>query len=254
MVIKYSNFCRKNFLAPLDIKLRVLDTCVSSSLIYGCETWGNSNFSNVETLYRQGLKCALSVRSSVNNEIFYVETGEWPLQIRITKQQLKFWLSIQTMLRDDNHYITKLVRKAENIEIRYIQYYQLSNYPIISGINEQKINAESVIDNDSRLGSYLQVKPNLTKPNYRNTMEFQRVYITRYRTGSHNLKIELGRSPRIYREDRVCKCNSGVQTLRHCLLHCPLLADVQQAYQITDIENGVTKTGFLLEMERILEL
>ena len=44
VVIKYSNFCRKNLLAPLAIKLRVLDTCVSSSLIYGCEAWGNSNF------------------------------------------------------------------------------------------------------------------------------------------------------------------------------------------------------------------
>ena len=173
VVIKYSNFCRKNFLAPLDIKLRVLDTCVSSSLIYGCETWGNSNFNNVKTLYRQGLKCALSVRPSVNNEIISVETGEWPLQIRITKQQLKFWLSIQTMLRDDNHYIAKLVRKAENIEIRYIQYYKqlqqtyhsidrcqntLENY--FRNQYEQKINAESVIDNDSRLGSYLQVNPN----------------------------------------------------------------------------------------------
>ena len=220
------------------------------------------------TLYRQGLNCALSVRPSINNEITYVETGEWPLQIGITKQQLKFWLSIQTMLRDDNHYITKLVRKAENIEIRYIQYYkqlqqtyhstdhcQITLESYFRKQYEQKINAESAIDNDSCLGSYPQVNPNLTKLNYRNTMEFQRVSITRYRTGSHNLKIELGRrSPRIYREDRVCKCNSGVQTLRHCLLHCPLLADVQQAYQVTDIENGVTKTGFLLEMERILEL
>ena len=135
------------------------------------------------------------------------------------------------MLRDDNHYITK----AENIEIRYIQYYKqlqqtyhstdrcqntLENY--FRNQYEQKINAESAIDNDSRLRSFLQVNPNLTKSNYRNTMEFQRVSITRYRTGSHNLRIELGRrSPRIYREDRVCKCTSGVQTLRHCLTTLP---------------------------------
>ena len=36
--IKYNNFCRKNYLAPLDIKLKVLNTCTTSALSYGCES------------------------------------------------------------------------------------------------------------------------------------------------------------------------------------------------------------------------
>ena len=38
VTIKFNNFLRKNFLAPLSVKLSVLDACVSSSLIYGCES------------------------------------------------------------------------------------------------------------------------------------------------------------------------------------------------------------------------
>ena len=42
--------------------------------------------------------------------------------------------------------------------------------------------------------------------------EFERVLITRYRCGSHNLKIEKGRYDRIERNMRLCICQS-VQTL-----------------------------------------
>ena len=74
VIIKFSSFCKRNFLAPLDIKLKVLNTCASASLIYSCETWGDCKLKNVETLYRQGHKMALSVRDNVSNEIVYVES------------------------------------------------------------------------------------------------------------------------------------------------------------------------------------
>ena len=56
VTIKYGNFCRKNFLAPLDTKLHMLNTCVSAALIYVCETWGMRHIKKLEVLYRQGLK------------------------------------------------------------------------------------------------------------------------------------------------------------------------------------------------------
>ena len=34
VTIKFNNFLRKNFLAPLSVKLKVLNVCVASSLIY----------------------------------------------------------------------------------------------------------------------------------------------------------------------------------------------------------------------------
>ena len=57
--IKFNNFCRKNYLAPLDIKLKVLNTCATSTLMYGSETWANYIIPNIESLYRAGIKYAL---------------------------------------------------------------------------------------------------------------------------------------------------------------------------------------------------
>ena len=51
VTVKYGTFCRKEFLAPLDIKLRISNTCTSASITYGCETWGCSNFDKIVTLY-----------------------------------------------------------------------------------------------------------------------------------------------------------------------------------------------------------
>ena len=77
--------------------------------------------------------------------------------------------------------------------------------------------------------------------------------ITRYRTGSHNLRIEKDRwLPNSNREDRICTCSMGTQTIKHVLLHCPLLNSIRIKYGIVDIENGVNCDGFLLEMESIL--
>ena len=56
--IKFSNFCKINRNAPLSVKLEVLEKCVSSSLLYGSETWG-SNTQEVEVIYRSGIKIAL---------------------------------------------------------------------------------------------------------------------------------------------------------------------------------------------------
>ena len=72
--MKFVNFCNKNFLAPLHVKLRFLYTCVFSSLIYGAETWVDFN-DDVELVYRCGLRAALGVRANTNNEIIYVESN-----------------------------------------------------------------------------------------------------------------------------------------------------------------------------------
>ena len=118
---------------------------------------------------------------------------------------------------------------------------------------DQKIHEQATLDENSRFGCYLLVNPNLTKPSYLNILEFQRVSITRYCTGSHNLKIELDRQPpKVEREERLCKCDTGVQTLKYCIIECPLLLEAREVHQIQDIVNGVANVDFLMEMERLL--
>ena len=264
VTIKFGNFCRKNFLAPLDVKLQVLNTCVIASLTYGCEVWGSSKIPKLEALYRQGLKTALSVRNNVNNEIVYFETGEWPLHIRVAKQQLKFWMSIEELLQNKpDHYICKLVAAATDCQ--YIKYYKQLHQTFtdidecdrimtrdVKSTLEAKIRTASANDRDSRLGTYLTINPALSKPSYPEKLEFQRVCVTRYRSGSHNLRIEAGRTPYIPREERYCGCNTGIQTIEHVLLYCPLLVATREKHNVIDIETGVMNENFLIEMEHIL--
>ena len=265
--IKFRNFCRKNILAPLDIKLKVLNTCVSAALTYACETWGVGQVKSVETAFRQGLKAALSVRDSVNNEIVYAETGEYPLEVRISKQQLKFWLSMKDIAQENpDHYLAKLINAAEATD--YVKYYRnLENkYADIKTCNDTlqetfkhkfstNIREAATADGDSRLGTYFTINPTLSKPEYVNKHEFQRVVITRYRTGSHNLRVEKDRRlPHSLREDRLCTCNTGIQTISHVLLHCPMLNGIREKYGVADMQNGVLCDDFLLEMECILNI
>ena len=65
--IKYTNFRKTNKNALLYAKLEVLDKCVTSAIIYGCETWGKCT-SDVELCYRSGLKTALNVRQNLNEK------------------------------------------------------------------------------------------------------------------------------------------------------------------------------------------
>ena len=74
VTIKFNNFLIKNFLAPLSIKLNILDVCAIPSLIYSCECWGKASINSIEVSYRQGLKRALSIRETTNTEIVYIET------------------------------------------------------------------------------------------------------------------------------------------------------------------------------------
>jgi hypothetical protein len=76
--------------------------------------------------------------------------------------------------------------------------------------------------------------------------------LVRYRTGSHNLRIESGRTPYIPREERLCSCNEGVQTVKHVLLNCKLVDELRERYEVTGIEDGLNNVCFLIEMEKVL--
>ena len=170
------------------------------------------------------------------------------------------------IVQNPEHYISKIVRLGENTA--YIKYYKTllrvhispescSNTLKNDFLNKfvTKIRNAAELDEDSKLGTYLLVNPNLFKPCYIEKLEFQRVCVTRYRTGSHDLRIEKDRRlPNSNREDRTYICNTGVQTIKHVLLHCPLLDDIRQKYGIVDVENGIANDRYLLEMECILNI
>ena len=95
--------------------------------------------------------------------------------------------------------------------------------------------------------------PELKAPVFDKKFEFQRTLITRYRTGSHNLRIEKDRRlPYSNREDRLCSCNLGIQTIKHVIMECPLLQAARVNYEIDSLEKGISNDDYLMEMECIL--
>ena len=271
VTIKYNNFVRTNSLAPLCTKLQILDVCVSSALTYTCETWGTSNVKPVEVTYRFGLKRALSLRENINTEILYTEADRCPLSTRISKQQLKFWLTLSTYLQENpEHPLTGLIEHGRSINLKYVLYYDKlmqqfetpqDCFKVLSERFKndcaERIRQKAGNDELSRCGVYLQVNPQLTSPKQRNILEMERILLSRYRSGSHSLRIETGRmsNPPVPREDRICCCNTSVQSLHHVLFDCPLLADLHNEYRFISIEDAFKRddvTQFLMRMERKL--
>ena len=113
-------------MAPLNVKLSVSDSCVASSLCYAAETWADRG-TNIETLlYRHGLRTALSVRQSVNNEIIYIETNKYPIKRRIMRQQLKFWLNVKEYINNNpDSAFYCFVKQAQLLNLKHIKHYEL---------------------------------------------------------------------------------------------------------------------------------
>ena len=254
ITIKFTNFCARNFLAPIRVKLDVLHSCVMSSIYYGSETWGDNPFEELEVIYRIGIKTALSIRPSTCNEITYIEAGTYPATCTIKKQQLKFWISFCQNLNQTSS-LYRLITKAKEIRLPYIMHYENLVYTYgtpkiceetlkeeFDRITYEKIHNASTNDPESKLGVYLQVNPDLHRPTYKDFLfEIERINITRFRTGSHNLLIETGRfnNPKIPRELRICMCGNDVQTLRHVLMDCNLILNAENFERFQNDFNSV---------------
>ena len=79
--IKLANFMRKNSLAPINVKFKVLKSCVNSALTLAVK----HGVTNIEILQRKALKILLNIKYNTHNEIMYVESGFKPLEAMIYK-------------------------------------------------------------------------------------------------------------------------------------------------------------------------
>ena len=245
--VKFTNFCKVNKNAPLHVKLDVLDTCVRSSLIYGCETWG-TNTSEAERCFRAGLKTALNVRQNMNNEIVHIETGRWLLSVRVKSSQLRFWQQMKNYITEHpESALAKVCSMGLQAKSPYLNHYlklerefgdpencEESLTKVITEAYKVRITSQYNNDSDSKLGTYYRINPNLSSnvPVPQVTLEFERELVTRFRTGSHSLAVETGRYTSTPRENRLCSCGTSIQTVWHIFAECPKTRTVvQRNYQ-----------------------
>ena len=240
---RFQAFLRENYNAPLSVKEKVLEACVTSAVLNNCEAWGNANLSAVEILYRKALKRMLGVRKTVCNEFPYIELGKPTLTSLVQKRQYKFYKNC-TVDRDWPLQLY-LIRQAIDARCPFINHYAklVEKYDCANDITEKSL--QDMRDKvrlkadrgQSRYATYIKVNPTLRRPEIYDHFvpTFKLHNTTRIRMISHSLQIELGRHhrPVIPSEERLCVCRE-VETEEHFTLHCNLYSHIRHKYDIND--------------------
>ena len=209
----------------------------------------------------------------------YMESGFANLKPMIYKRQLSFFRKFKENCNaNPKSSISNVFSQAMNSNVTFLRHYKQLDRTFTTPnacyrhyLNEHETNSRAKtqakydVDNDSILGTYLRINPNLKSPQfYRETIcnEHDRKIITRYRTGYHKLKINKGRQSNIDRENRLCSCDSDIQTLHHVLFNCPLTVNIRLCHNIDetnlkeffDNENHTRTACILRSMESALSL
>ena len=267
---KFFAFLHSNYNAPLKVKLKVLNSCLYSSVLYNCETWGNVNTKPLEKKYCKTLKYILGVRSQVCNEFAYIELGIPTLQSVILSRQHKFYNNV--IKNKDWPLLRYIVNQGRMTQCKFIEHYDSL---VESNMDGDEIKRNSVIklqeeikrkaeQGKSRYVTYMEVNPTLSKPNiYEKVMHTSKLHkLTRLRTGSHTLAIETGRHTRPIkpREERLCDCNQ-VEDESHFLLKCYKYRHIREKYKINEYEMKISDIlqmdfvpDYITELEEVREL
>lgn len=178
----------------------------------------------------------LGVRNNTPNDIVMVEANCVPLLAHVRQQQKNFWIKINDYARlNIDAPLVHLLQVSETLNLPYVNFYKsLLDSPHITANDfglpamekaKQIIKETGLTDPLSKNGQYLAVNPELIHCDiYKLPIlaECDRLLISRYRCGSHKLKIETGRWNKTPREQRLCnQCNTETQTLEHIIYRCP---------------------------------
>ena len=198
---RFFAFLTQHHDAPLNVKEKVLESCILSSVIYNCESWGNANLVNLEKKYRKALKYMLGIRKSVCNEFPYLELGKPTITSIVRKRQLKFYRNCT--IHKDFPMQRYIIRKAMDANCSFINHYMELN----TKYNDpEDITRESMINlrdsvtakanlNRSRYVAYSKMNPSYQRPSLYDTYipTYKLQAVSRIRVVSHNLQSERGR-------------------------------------------------------------
>ena len=245
-VLKFISFVNRNNDVPFYIKRKVFDACVTTSVLYGCESWLSCDLKPIEKLYKWCIKELLGVRITTNNDICMVELGLPSLKALVKEKQRKYfhkvWTERNDMVDDPLMHVLRLVLNYNDKVSRYINDMTLSDFnDVEEDKHRMRLNIRNSLSN--RLTFYKQINPDLLVHDIytRSTRvnEIERVSWTRLRLSAHSLAVETGRwnrrgRGRLPMEERLCPCGL-VQTETHVIETCPLSSTLRLAYNVTTV-------------------
>ena len=236
----------------------LFDILLKPILLYGCEVYGSTNYTCIESFHIKFMKQILNVKDSTNTSMIYAETGRYPLAIQINKCMVKYWLKVvhSDATKLINIVYMELMKNVESCEwITHIKnILSMNGFGYVwkdQGVDDEKAflemfeqrskdifiqNCHSEINNSSRCRMYKEVKLAYESEPYLNCkMNKQlRIVYTKFRLSSHKLLVERGRwmKPQLpYTERRCTLCNNGdIEDEYHITLCCAYFLDLRRKY------------------------
>ena len=240
---------------PPKLAMQMFDTYIMPILDYNSIIWSKPTPTpEIEAIQITFLKIILGIRKQTPTPAVYAETGRFPLNIRHKNNVVKYWARLETMpdcsilnkclnIQKQLHYANKsswyskvdTILKQCNIELTTDNELDNKYYEITTKIklNSYQNEIEHILAKVNDNGSYPKLRTyKLFKTDYRTetylamNLNIKSIRsIARFRTSSHNLKVETGRHDRPITplENRICeKCNNDeVEDEIHYLLICP---------------------------------
>ena len=257
-------FITQNQNAPLQVKEKVLDSCLVQAVLNNCESWGNANLKNLELKYRKALKYLLGIRRSSCNEFPYVELARATITSIVYKRQLKFFR--KCMNGDDLPMQKLIIKQAMESNTGFSDHYAKldSKYNVPEDITAESLMKmkQSIVskasNNKSRYISYLSMNPTLSRPDIYNrcTPFYKLLPVIRLRTVSHDLEIERARLKphHIPQEQRLCSCGD-VETEKHYVLHCNQYTHIRDDFDLHELPfneqlDNIDTPDFIYELSK----
>ena len=122
-LIKFSSFLKKNSEAPFSVKELVFKSALSSSVLYGCESWLCNDITPAVSPILSAQKQLLSVRNQTCSDLIPAELGYSETKIMVKEAQMKF---IEKLTSRDNYigspanFVLNLVTQAGTQAGKYI--------------------------------------------------------------------------------------------------------------------------------------
>ena len=243
-LIKFGSFLRKNSEAPFSVKKLVLDSALTSAVLYGCESWLCNNLQAAVSPILSAQKQLLAVRSQTCNDLVQIELAQPDGKTVIQETQLSFLRKLTNrsdFVVSPAHLALRLSRRASTAASSYVDKLLKETPGSLRDQNLRIVQERISESQSSRRRAYADLNGSFTyHPVYTsNVPEKARMAFTKLRLGSHRLKIETGRWSRIPRDERLCHCLE-VQTETHVLLSCPLTESLRRSYSMLNFDNIIS--------------
>ena len=242
-VFKYNSFVDKNYNAPYQVKQKVLQAAVNSSLLYSCESWLITNLKRVDTVVATCIKKLLDIRTQIPSDIIYAETDIAPASAEVQKRQINFFNKLFRRTDLQSYPVGKAIELAKDEKSPMGKFINNMNHEqnptVILEQCKEAVRNRIQTATTTRMVTYKLLNSDLRKHTIYerpDIPEAYRIAFSRLRVSSHYLRIETGRWCRLARELRKCICGS-IQTEEHVLLACPETETIRQQHNTLTFSN-----------------